>query len=122
MTGRFRKRRGGEILKPIGDWPENWLDSIHEFDGHGVREGETILKSELDSLYLQNEIEGAVDDVTGATLDPDMVWAGRDVEMGFFKTRLCSRTPIRAARDWRQDNCDAVGWCESMQFRQSKES
>ena len=36
MTGRSRKKRGGEILKPIGDWPENCLDDIHEFDGHGV--------------------------------------------------------------------------------------
>ena len=35
-TGRFRKKHGGEILKPIGDGPENWLDDIHEFDGHGV--------------------------------------------------------------------------------------
>ena len=35
-TGKFRKKRRGEVLKPIGDWPENWLDNIHEFDGHGV--------------------------------------------------------------------------------------
>ena len=72
-TEKFRKKRGGEVLKPIGDWPENWLDNIHEFDGHGVddlpedRSGETILKAELDSLYVQNGIEGAVDDVSGAT-------------------------------------------------------
>ena len=91
-TGRFRTKRGGEILKPIGDWPENWLDDIHEFDGHGVddtpegREGETILKGELDSLYIQSGIESAVDDVSGASLNLDMVRAGRDVEMGFFKT------------------------------------
>ena len=35
---------------------------------------------------MQNGIEGAVDDVPGATLDPDIVRAGGDVEMGFFKT------------------------------------
>ena len=91
-TGRFRKKRGGEVLKPIGDRPENWLDDIHEIYGHGVddtpegRGGEIILKGELDSLYVQNGTEGAIDDVSGATLDPDMVGAGRDVEMGFFKT------------------------------------
>ncbi len=91
-TGRFRTKRGGEILKPIGDWPENWLDDIHEFYGHGVedtpegREGEIIQKGELDSLYVQDGIEGAVDDVSGATLGPDMGRAGREVEMGFFKS------------------------------------
>ena len=81
MIERFRKKRGGEILKPIGDWPENWLDDIHEFDRHGVddlsagREGEIILKREVGRLYLQNGVEGAVDDVSGATLSPDMVRA-----------------------------------------------
>ena len=35
------------------------------------------MKRELDSLYVQNWIEGAVDDVSGATLNPDMVRAGR---------------------------------------------
>ena len=74
MTGRLRKKRVGEILKPIGDWPENWLDNMHEFDRHGVddlpeyRKGEIILKSKLDIVYVQNRSrEGAVDDISGAT-------------------------------------------------------
>ena len=110
-TGRFRTKRGGEILKPIGEWPENWLDDVHEFDGHGVedapegREGEIILKGELDSLYIQNGIEGAVDDVSGAALNPDMVRAGRDVEMGFFKTMgVYDRVPRSEQRERRQDH------------------
>ena len=37
ITGRFKKKkRGGEILRPIGSWPENWLDEVHELDGPGV--------------------------------------------------------------------------------------
>ena len=38
------------------------------------------------SLYVQNGIESAVDDVSGAVLDAEMVRAGREVEMNFFKT------------------------------------
>ena len=91
MTGKFRKKRGGESHKPIGDWLENCLEDIHEFDGHRDDDlsrrsrGKIILKSELDSLYVQNGIEGAADDVSGATLDPDMVRADQHVEVGFFK-------------------------------------
>ena len=73
-TGKFRKKSVCEILKPIGECPENWLDNIHEFDGHGVddlpesREGEIILKSELDSLYVQNGIEAR------STMSPARRW------------------------------------------------
>ena len=63
-------------------------------------EGEIILKGELCSLYVQNGIEGAVDDVSGTTLDPDMVRAGRDVEMGFFKTMgVFDRVPRSEQRE-----------------------
>ena len=80
------------MLKAIGDWPESCLDNIHEFNGHGVDDlpehssGEAILKRELDSLYVQNGIEGAVDVVSGATLDPGLVRTGYKFEMGCFKT------------------------------------
>ena len=64
---------------------------MHEFDGHGIeadpadRTGEIILASNLNSLYVQNGVEYASDDVSGAMLDPKLVRDGRDVEMGFFK-------------------------------------
>ena len=64
-----------------------WADYIHEFDGHGIdadpkdRIGEAILKGELDSLYVQHGVEGAVDDVSGADLDPSLVRAGLEAEM-----------------------------------------
>ena len=64
---------------------------MHEFDGHGVLDavddnaGEDLLAGELSTLYVQHGVESAVDDVSGAMLDPKMVRAGRDVEMGFFR-------------------------------------
>ena len=36
------------------------------------------------SLYVQADVEYAVDDVSGALLDPKLVHAGRSVEMKFF--------------------------------------
>ena len=49
---------------------------------------------------MQNGIEGAVDDVSGVTLDPDMVRAGRDVEMGVFKTMgVYDRVPRSEQRE-----------------------
>ena len=38
----------------------------------------------MSALYAQNGIEYAVDDVSGAMLDPKMVHDGRAVEMKFF--------------------------------------
>ena len=36
-------------------------------------------------MCVQNGIEGAYDDVSGACLDPALVRAGCEVEIGFFK-------------------------------------
>ena len=72
----------------------------HEFDGHGLdatpenREGEILLQDELLSLYIRNAVEESIDDISGAYLDPELVKAGRDVEMGFFKNmRVYDRVP-----------------------------
>ena len=69
-------------------------------DGHGVdalakdRQGENILVQELCSLYIQHGIEEAVDDVSGALLDPGLVRAGRTLEMKYFKDmRVYDRVP-----------------------------
>ena len=75
------------MLKPKGDWPENWLDTVHEFDVHGIdadpldRTGQAILNAHVSSLYVLHGVESASDDVSGADLDPKLVKAGRAVEM-----------------------------------------
>ena len=99
ITGKFRKKktsveRPGEMLKPKGDWPENWLDTVHEFDGHGIdadpldRTGEGTLDAHVGSLYVQHGVEYASDDVSVADLDRKLAKAGRAVEMGFFKNMV----------------------------------
>ena len=60
ITGNFRKKtsvqRPGETLKPKGVWPENWLGTVHEFDGHGIvsdtlnQTGEIILDTHVTNL------------------------------------------------------------------------
>ena len=45
-----------------------------------------MLNAGLSALYTQNGIAYAVDDVSGAVLDPEMVKQGREVEMTFFET------------------------------------
>ena len=98
-TGRFRKFERGIVThrpagttSPAGKWPSHWSDVAHEFDGHGIgvdpadRLGEEMLARELNALYVQHGVAVAVDDVSGAYLDPDAVREGREIEMGFFKT------------------------------------
>ena len=99
-TGRFRQRpknseatsRPAGVTHPKGDWPSNWADYTHEFDGHGIdaaaedRTREDILTQEIYSLYVQHGVEEAYDDVSGACLDPGLVRAGRGVEINFFET------------------------------------
>ena len=46
------------------------------------------------ALYAQNVIEYAIDDVSGALLDPAMVHAGRATEMAFFEgMKVYERVP-----------------------------
>ena len=99
-TGKFRKVRPAGVTRPPGDWPSHWADVIHEFDGHGIkadgedRDGETILNEQLFALYVQNGVEVASDDVSGAWLDPELVREGRAVEMSFFESmRVYDRVP-----------------------------
>ena len=86
-----RVPRPAGISHPIGEWSSDWADFTHEFDGHGLdaspgyRSGERLLSGELQSLYEHHGIEEAVDDISGAQLDPESVKKARGVEMGFFK-------------------------------------
>ena len=78
------------VEKPIGDYPQHWPDSIHELDSHALgstlisRDGEAALYHEMSALMVQNGIEYAEDDVSGALLDPTLVREARDLEMKFF--------------------------------------
>ena len=53
-----------------------------------------ILNKELYSLYVQNGVEEASDDVSGAYLDPALVKAGRILEMNYFRDmKVYERVP-----------------------------
>ena len=100
LTGRYRRSRKNGVTKPAGAWPDHWLDPIHEYDGHDVdgscesRAGEDWLVGELGALYAQHCVEYAVDDVSGAALDPEAVRKGRQVEMDYFSgMRVYDRVP-----------------------------
>ena len=86
-TGRFMRKRLNGSCKPAGKWPEQWIDPVREEDGHSIdslvndRGRECLLHNGMSALYAQNRIEYAVDDVSGALLDPAMVHAGRATEM-----------------------------------------
>ena len=99
-TGRFRRTRPNDPVVPNGEWPENWVDTVHEMDGHSIgadggdRTGEEFLKREIYSLYCQAGIEYAEDDVSGAVLDPEAVRLGRSVEMKYFEDmKVYDRVP-----------------------------
>ena len=74
--------------------------TLHEADGHdidgtpGDRGGDRMLKGCMSSLYSESGIEYAVDDVSGALLDPELVHKGRKTEMEFFAgMRVYDRVP-----------------------------
>ena len=101
-TGRFRRKRLNDSHKPAGKWLEHWIDPVHEEDGHSIDSlesvsgcgGKCLLHNGMSALYAQNGIEYAVDDVSGALLDPAMVHAGRATEMDFFNgMKVYDRVP-----------------------------
>ena len=81
----------GGIQKPIGGWPEAWVDFVHEEDGgedlRGVRpkNGVNILNESIQALYTKNGEVIATDDVNDVDLEPELVLEARAVEMSFFK-------------------------------------
>ena len=104
-TGRFRRKRMNETTSPAGTWPKHWIDPVHESEGHDVdgspvcRLGEGHLNNCMLSLYAEHGIEYAVDDISGALLDPQAVHEGRATEMGFFdKLGVYDRVPREEQR------------------------
>ena len=85
------KRRPGENHKPKGAWPAHWGDFTHEPEGHnldsnhGDANGEELLQRELMTIYAENGIQMASDDVSGASLDPALVHMARATEIEYFK-------------------------------------
>ena len=63
------------------------MDPVHETDGHFIdalsddRGGEKLLDNGMSSLYAENGVDYAVDDVSGALLDPEAVRSGRATEI-----------------------------------------
>ena len=78
------------VIRPIGDFPVHWHDGVHDQDGHGMQsgphecDGERVLQSELSALHVREGVEQAVDDVSGAYLDPALVAEARKLEMKCF--------------------------------------
>ena len=88
------------IVKPAGNSPDHWIDTVHETDGHAIDEpshdrgGEELLDNSMSSLYAQAGVEYAVDDVSGALLEPALVHEGRATEMNFFEgMKVYDRVP-----------------------------
>ena len=77
--------------KPIGAWPKNWIDPVHEEDGgcdlfgSSPQNGINILKAELDALTWRDGIATATDDVSGTVWEHEWVKAARAEEMTYFK-------------------------------------
>ena len=115
-TGRFRRKRLNPTTRPSGQWPDHWIDSVHEADGHymndcaGLRGGETMLNNAMSSLYAEAGVEYAVDNVSGALLDPKLVHAGRATEMKFFQRHESLRqgAQIRPGQNRWENNRDEM--------------
>ena len=101
----LRQMRSKETTKPQGAWAKRWVDPVHESEGHDIdglaecRIGEGHLYNGMMSLYADNGIEYAVDDISGSLLDPAAVHEGRSTEMGFFeKLKVYDRVPREEQR------------------------
>ena len=77
--------------RPVGDWPSDWVDTVHEEDGgndeFGVRpqSGVKILKEAMYGLVCRNSIWKAWDDVSNVELSVEDVKAAGELEMKYFE-------------------------------------
>jgi len=82
--------RDGSVNRPVGKWPADWIDVVHEEEGgddlYGVRpqQGVEVLKNEMYALVCKNSMWRAWDDVTDVELNVDDVKAARALEMEYF--------------------------------------
>ena len=71
------------MVRPAGEWPDNWGDSVHEADGGcdepGMhisgrpQDGSEIIRQLLSKLSQKEGLDIAWDDVTNEDLDPQLV-------------------------------------------------
>ena len=93
--------------KVPGNWPEHWVDFVHEEDGgddaRGIRPqcGTELLKEQILELTHGDSI--AWDDVSGASLIPEKVVEARQEEMKYFK-EIGVYTRVPRAHQW------TTGW------------
>ena len=79
--------RDGEIYRPVGDLPEDWIDGIHEEEGgvdhYGVRlqQGIEVVKDAMYGLICKNSMWKAWVDLTNVELNVEDVKAARALEM-----------------------------------------
>lgn len=90
--------RDGGRFRPVGDWPADWVDIVHEEDGgcddRGVRpqKGAEILRDVMYGLVCKNSIWRAWDDVSNVDLNVEDVLKARALEMEYFaKLRVYDR-------------------------------
>ena len=90
--------RSDGVNRPIGKWPSDWVDAVHDEDGGedllGVRPqtGVHILKEAMYGLVCKNSIWQAWDDVSNAELNPEDVRKASELEMQYFeKLRVYDR-------------------------------
>ena len=85
------KKSIDEVHRPIGGWPEHWLDKFHESDGgrdmfgEKPQDGQTIWRDEIMGLMVRDGQTSAWDDVSEKYLDPDLVAKARQVELEYFR-------------------------------------
>ena len=106
------------IIRPIGDFPKHWHDGVHDVDGHGMHsgpddcKGEQMLRGELSALHVREGVEQAVDDVSGAYLNPVLVAEARKLEMTFFDDmKVYDRVP-RSEMLARQEKIIKTRWID----------
>ena len=79
------------VNRPVGDWPIDWVDTVHDEDGgedvRGARPqtGVQVLREAMYGLVCRNTIWKAWDDVSGADLNVEDVKAARALEMTYFE-------------------------------------
>ena len=89
-----------EINRPEGEWPQHWIDPVHESDGgcdvigENPQDGREMLRGLLAKLSNKGGYDTASDDVSNEDLDPKKVREARAVEIKFFeKMQVYERVP-----------------------------
>ena len=94
--------RYGEINKPLGDWPKDRVDGIHEEEG-GLdhyevcpQQGVEAMKDAMHGLICTNSSWKAWDDLTNVELCVEDLKAARVLEMEYFLKMMVLLTKLVA--------------------------